>query len=325
MPNKNVHLTADQLKIQDARHHDPFSVLGLHRQGDLYSICVFAPQTRQLLLPLHHITLERIEGSDFFCWQGRTAITTPYQLQRVDTQGNSHLYHDPYSLPAQLSDFDMHLFGEGRHWHVYRILGAHLHQIAGVHGVLFATWAPNAERVSVVGDFNHWDGRCHPMRNRGQGGIWELFIPELKTGDLYKFEIRNRDSGEILTKTDPYGQQFEMRPQTSSIVCNENSWAWSDTPWMQQRKTFDWLHQPMSIYEVHLGSWQRDDNGHFLNYRELAHRLVEYVKTTGFTHIELLPITEHPLDASWGYQTTGYFAATRRFGSADDFRYFVDY
>ena len=325
MPNKNVHLNADQLKIQDARHHDPFSVLGLHRQGDLYSICVFAPQTRQLSLPLHHITLERIEGSDFFCWQGRTAITTPYQLQRVDTQGNSHLYHDPYSLPAQLSDFDMHLFGEGRHWHVYRILGAHLHQIAGVHGVLFATWAPNAERVSVVGDFNNWDGRCHPLRNRGEGGIWELFIPGLKTGDLYKFEIRNRDSGEILTKTDPYGQQFEMRPKTSSIVCNENSWTWSDTPWMQQRETFDWLHQPMSIYEVHLGSWQRDNNGHFLNYRELAHRLVEYVKTTGFTHIELLPITEHPLDASWGYQTTGYFAATSRFGSADDFRYFVDY
>ncbi len=158
MPNKNVHLSEGQLKIQDARHHDPFSVLGLHRQGDLYSICVFAPQTRQLSLPLHHITLERIEGSDFFCWQGRTSIATPYQLQRVDTQGHSHLYHDPYSLPAQLSDFDMHLFGEGRHWHVYRILGAHLHQIAGVHGVLFATWAPNAERVSVVGDFNNWDG-----------------------------------------------------------------------------------------------------------------------------------------------------------------------
>ena len=163
MPNKNVHLNADQLKIQDARHHDPFSVLGLHRQGDLYSICVFAPQTRQLSLPLHHITLERIEGSDFFCWQGRTAITTPYQLQRVDTQGNSHLYHDPYSLPAQLSDFDMHLFGEGRHWHVYRILGAHLHQINACRN-----------RITVRADCmdRDRDGCCPAYRYVAVGRVW---------------------------------------------------------------------------------------------------------------------------------------------------------
>ena len=329
MPNlktdPKTELSEDQLKIRNARHHDPFSVLGLHRIGDLNTICVYAPQTSQMSLPLHQIKLQRIADSDFFYWQGSTAISTPYQLQRTDSQGNTQHYHDPYSLPPQLSDFDMHLFGEGRHWHLYRILGAHLHETQGVHGVLFATWAPNAERVSIVGDFNQWDGRCHPMRNRGDTGIWELFIPGLQAGELYKFEIRNRDTGEILTKADPYGQQFEMRPKTSSQVCREGHWQWADTQWMQQRQKFDWLHQPMSIYEVHLGSWQRDSNHHFLNYRELAHRLVDYLQITGFTHIELLPITEHPLDASWGYQTTGYFAATSRFGDADDFRYFVDY
>jgi 1,4-alpha-glucan branching enzyme len=325
MPKENKHLSEGQLKIQAARHHDPFSVLGMHQQGGQYSVCVFAPHTRQLSLPEYQIELARLPDSDFFYWTGTTAVTAPYQLKRLDDQNHSSVYYDSYSFPPQLSDFDMHLFGEGRHWHIYRILGAHIHEIQGVQGVLFATWAPTAERISVVGDFNQWDGRCHPMRNRGATGIWELFIPGMKAGNLYKFEIRNRDSGDVFTKTDPYGQQFEQRPKTSSIISQENSWQWQDTNWMQQRQSFDWLHQPMSIYEVHLGSWQKDELGNFLNYRELAHRLVSYLETTGFTHIELLPITEHPLDASWGYQTTGYFAATSRFGSADDFRYFVDY
>ena len=325
MPKKTTHLNEAQLKIQAARHHDPFSVLGMHKQDNQTSVCVFSPHTQTLSLPQYQIELTRIPDSDFFYWAGSTAITTPYQLKRLDDQGNTRVYHDTYSFPTQLSDFDMHLYGEGSHWHIYRILGAHLCESQGVRGVLFATWAPNAERVSIVGDFNNWDGRTHAMRNRGAGGIWELFIPGLDAGAFYKFEIRNRNSGDVFTKTDPYGQQFEMRPKTSSIVCKENTWQWKDANWMQQRQSFDWLHQPMSIYEVHLSSWQKDEHGHFLNYRELAHRLVSYLQTTGFTHIELLPITEHPLDASWGYQTTGYFAATSRFGTTDDFRYFVDY
>ncbi|HID48544.1 MAG TPA: 1,4-alpha-glucan branching protein GlgB, partial [Chromatiales bacterium] len=192
-------------------------------------------------------------------------------------------------------------------------------------GMVFAVWAPNVERVSVVGDFNQWDGRCHPMRSRGGSGVWELFIPDLTAGTLYKLELRNRDSGEILIKTDPYARQYEMRPATAAIVVPDPDYAWQDQDWQAQRESADWLHRPLSVYEVHLGSWQRDAEGNFLNYRELAHRLVRYVSDLGFTHIELLPITEHPLDASWGYQTTGYFAPTRRFGEADDFRYFVDY
>ena len=190
--------------------------------------------------------------------------------------------------------------------------------------MLFATWAPSADRVSVIGNFNQWDGRCHPMRSRGSTGVWELFIPDLLPDDLYKFEIRSKD-GRILEKTDPYGQSFECRPKTASIVTHAESYHWQDNDWIERRKNSDWLHEPLSIYEVHLGSWQRTEDGHFLSYKELAHRLVDHVQTLGFTHIQLLPITEHPFDGSWGYQTTGYFAPTSRFGSPDEFRYFVDY
>jgi len=205
------------------------------------------------------------------------------------------------------------------------LLGAPQHAAGGVAGVLFAVWAPNAERVSVVGNFNRWDGRIHPMRVRGGSGIWELFIPNLCPGDLYKFEIRNRHSSAILLKSDPYGQHFELRPSTATIVTKPNTYAWRDEEWLDKRKSADWLHTPMSIYEVHLGSWRRGGEGEFIGYRELAHQLVEYVKDLGFSHIELLPITEHPYDASWGYQTTGYYAPTSRFGTPDDFRYFIDY
>ena len=194
-----------------------------------------------------------------------------------------------------------------------------------VAGILFAVWAPNADRVSVVGNFNDWDGRRHPMRVRGGSGVWELFIPDLELGQIYKYEIRNRQSGDVLLKADPYGQQHELRPRTGSIVPRGNNYAWADTAWMEQRSRQDWQHIPMSVYELHLGSWRRDPEGEFLNYREASHQLVDYVKHMGFTHIELMPITEHPFDLSWGYQTSGYFAPTSRFGDPDDFRYFVDY
>jgi len=319
-------LSTGQIKIMSARHHDPFAVLGLRRNGDSASVCVYSPTAETVSILPGDLELTRIPETDFFEWSGQSAeIPDRYQLKQVDAAGRISFDYDPYCFPSRLLDFDLHLFAEGRHWHIYRILGAHLHSVDGVDGVLYATWAPSAERVSVIGDFNDWDGRRHPMRSRGSTGVWELFIPGLGAGCLYKFEIRNVNSGQILQKTDPYGRQFELRPKTASMVSKDNDYQWKDQHWMQQRPVFDWLHQPISIYELHLGSWQRDESGNFLNYRDIAHRLVDYLSETGFTHIELLPVTEHPLDASWGYQTTGYFAPTSRFGDADDFRYFVDH
>lgn len=319
-------LNSGQTKILQARHHDPFTVLGLIQKKKQAKICVYSPNTQHICISPGNLEMSRVPDSDFFEWTGKASeVTCPYQLQKTDSSGYVSTNYDPYCFPEQLSEFDLHLFAEGKHWHIYRILGAHCHSIDNIKGVLFSTWAPSAERVSIIGDFNDWDGRRHPMRNRGSSGVWELFIPGLDAGCLYKFEIRNVNTGQVLQKTDPYGQQFENRPKTASVVTRENPYQWGDEEWMSQRLQHDWLHQPMSIYEVHLGSWQRDDEGNFLNYRELAHRLVDYIQETGFNYIELLPITEHPLDASWGYQTTGYFAPTSRFGDADDFHYFVNY
>jgi 1,4-alpha-glucan branching enzyme len=321
----NNQLDAELIKVAEARHHDPFSVLGRHQKDDQTSIKVFLPYAESVKLNHNNAIIERIEGTDFFeYYAGKEPLPQHYQLTWLDKSGTSHLDYDPYDFPVQLPEFDQHLFGEGKHWHVYQKLGSHLHTADGIEGVLFAVWAPSAGRVSVVGDFNRWDGRCHPMRSLGGGGLWELFVPGLQTGCLYKFEILNRFSNEILLKTDPYGQQFELRPNTSSIVPKIDNYAWQDGSWLDKRTTNNWLHGPMSIYEVHLGSWKLDEHGHFHNYRALAKQLVDYVKQMGFTHIELLPITEHPFDGSWGYQTTGYFAPTSRFGTPDDFRFFVD-
>ena len=318
-------LDVESIKISEARHHDPFAVLGRHLKDNQVHIKVYLPYAETVKLGHNNAAFQRITGTDFFEYKiGKEPLPQHYQISWTDKSGNTHLDYDPYDFPVQLPEFDQHLFGEGKHWHVYQKLGGHLHSADEIEGVLFTLWAPNAGRVSVVGDFNHWDGRCHPMRSLGGGGIWELFIPGLTEGCLYKFEILNRHSNEVLLKTDPYGQQFELRPNTSSIVIKENSYAWRDKQWMTQRARHDWLHEPMSVYEVHLGSWRRDKRGNFLNYRTLADHLVVYVKQLGFTHIELLPITEHPLDASWGYQTTGYFAPTSRHGTPDDFRYFID-
>ncbi len=322
---KPLKLTDDQQRILDARHHDPSSYLGLHREGDRACWRIFAPHTSDLLFTDSKHVFTRIHGTDFFEWCGQSdQIQDHEKLTRVNHKGEILQFYDPYSFPAQISDFDLHLFGEGKHWHIYRVLGAHCTQVDGVEGVLFATWAPSAERVSVIGDFNQWDGRIHAMRNRGSSGVWELFIPGLKDQDLYKFEIRNQASGRVVSKIDPYAREFEPRPKTACVVNADNTFDWGDEDWLGQRQQLDWLHTPMSIYEVHLGSWQRDEAGHFLNYRELADRLISHLQSTGFTHVELLPITEHPLDASWGYQTTGYFAPTSRFGQPDDFRYFVN-
>lgn len=309
-----------------ARHHDPFAVLGKHKNGATTTIRVFKPNTKLAFIESREQPMVRIGNSDIFEWQDDdNTLPEHYRVICIATDGTESVSYDPYNFTPQLPDYDIHLFAEGKHWHIYRFLGSHMKTVNGIDGVLFATWAPSAERVSVIGDFNQWDGRTHPMRVRGASGLWELFIPGLGEAELYRYEIRNRDSGEIHVKTDPYSQWMEMRPATASRVFKEDQFSWQDEVWLKQRKHADWLHQPMSIYEVHLGSWQRDHNHHFLNYRELAHRLVDHAHACNFTHIELLPITEHPLDASWGYQPSGYFAATSRFGNPDDLRYFIDY
>ncbi len=313
-------------RLLHGSQHDPFSVLGKVIIGAQGKVRVFVPGAASVQIEDNTRPMRRLADTDIFEWSGDTrALPDHYRLHCTDSSGHVYSYIDPYTFAPILSDFDLHLFGEGKHWHLYQHLGSHLREVDGVSGVLFATWAPNAERVSVVGDFNVWDGRSRPMRSCGDSGVWELFVPGLTAGDLYKYEIRHRESGSIHLKTDPYAQQFERRPHTASKVVHANEYQWLDTFWMEQRVHKDWLHEPMSVYEVHLGSWQRDENGEFLDYRELAQRLVDYLLPLGFNFIELLPITEHPLDASWGYQTTGYFAPTSRFGEPDDFRYFVDY
>lgn len=322
--NKQDVLSADLLRLSEARHHDPFSILGRHIDGHQATIRLFLPDTVSVLLLATDEPFKRIGTSDFFEWHGKAnKLEDYYLLSRRNNSSEVQTFYDPYCFPPQIPEFDLNLFSAGRHTHCFRVLGANIHAVEGIEGVLFATWAPNAERVSIVGNFNHWDGRTHPMRSCGASGVWELFIPGLEAGEHYKFEIRNRDGGQLLEKADPYARESELRPRTASIV-NASDYQWQDQAWMSRRSGQSWLHEPMSIYEVHLGSWQLDENAEFLNYRELAQRLLAYVKPLGFTHIELLPITEHPLDDSWGYQATGYYAPTKRFGSPDDFRFFVD-
>ena len=250
---------------------------------------------------------------------------TTYRLRFKFSDGNLLEMFDPYAFPPLLTDYDLYLSGEGTHYRKYEKLGAHVRELAGVSGVHFGVWAPNALRVSVVGNFNFWDGRVHPMRIRGETGIWELFIPGLDEGTLYKFEIKSR-AGFWGLKSDPYGFAAEKRPNNASVVVDIDKHQWNDAAWLTARAARDWLHSPMSIYEVHMGSWRRrrDDGNRWLTYRELADELIPYVKGMGYTHIEMMPVMEHPLDKSWGYQTVGYFAVTSRFGTPEDFMHFVD-
>ena len=312
-------------RLFTARHHDPFAILGLHPDPAGWVLRVFRPDAAKvtLLLPQGAAAMLKTDERGLFEWRGALAPVRPWRLA-IEAGGQSFDITDPYAFGPLLSDQEIHLFNEGRLLEAWRSLGAQPMQWDGVDGVRFAVWAPNAERVSVVGGFNNWDGRVHAMRSRGGSGIWELFIPGLASGDLYKFEIRNRDTGAILVKADPFAQCFEIRPGTAAVVPTPARHTWGDSEWMQARAKHDWLHAAMNIYEVHAGSWRRHPDGRFYNWRELAEALVPYVADLGYTHLELLPITEHPLDESWGYQTTGYFAPSSRFGSADDFRFFVD-
>ncbi|MBW4933198.1 1,4-alpha-glucan branching protein GlgB [Marinobacter sp. F4206] len=222
-----------------------------------------------------------------------------------------------------LSEFDLHLFNEGRHWHIYNVLGAHLCKSKGVEGVRFSVWAPQAQAVSVIGDFNAWASGRDEMASTGDSGVWSCFIPEVKPGALYRFCITGPD-GQKLEKIDPYGQAFELRPASAAVVVERGHFAWQDGDWLTRRSHWNWQEAPISIYEVHAASWRHHGSGRWLTYRELADQLIPYVLEMGFTHIELLPLTEHPLDESWGYQTTGYYAPTSRFGSPDDLRYLID-
>jgi 1,4-alpha-glucan branching enzyme len=321
-------------RLLSAQMHDPHRWLGLHaldhengvlrayRPGALEAyILSIDGSGKTIRTPMQ----QEEEFPGLFLWTGSLASCALHpRILWVDHDGSATTEVDPYSFSPSISEFDLHLFGEGRHWHAHRMLGAHRHTQDGVSGVRFAVWAPEAERVSVVGDFNRWDGRAHPMSVHGSSGVWELFIPDLPTESLYKFEIRNRNTGEILVKTDPYAQAYEYRPHTASRVIDTDTFKWSDEAWLHRRDPYAWKQRPLSIYEVHLGSWQRGPDGRFLTYRELAERLIPYVRDHGFTHIELLPVTEHPFDGSWGYQTTGFFAPTSRFGSPDDFRHLVN-
>jgi len=234
--------------------------------------------------------------------------------------------YDAYAFPPLLSDFDLYLMGEGTHYQKYEKMGAHPVVVDGIAGVQFSVWAPNAMRVSVVGDFNQWDGRISPMRNRGPSGVWELFVPGLAEGAIYKYEIRPMSGGAPLLKSDPYGFRAELRPNTGSIVTRLDHHQWNDAGWMDWRSRNDWLSSPIAIYEIHLGSWRRNaqDGWRWLSYGELADQLIPYLKQMNYTHVELMPVMEHPFDGSWGYQTLGYFAATSRYGTPADFMAFVD-
>src|SRR5271156_2356712 len=267
-----------------------------------------------------------IDASALGLSSGASIPPSAYRLRFRFPDGAEFETYDAYAFPPILSEYDLYLSGEGTHYLKYEKLGAHVREVAGVRGVQFGVWAPNARRVSVVGDFNFWDGRVHPMRHRGSSGIWEIFIPGLDEGEVYKFEILSSVGGLLGLKTDPYGFAGEMRPNNASVVRTIDGHKWKDTAWMESRSLRDWLHSPMTIYELHAGSWRRkpEEENRWLTYRELADELLPYVKRMGFTHIELLPIMEHPLDASWGYQTVGYFAVTSRFGSPADFMYFLD-
>jgi 1,4-alpha-glucan branching enzyme len=313
-------------RLLAARHHDPFAVLGRHPlPGGGTLVRVFSPATVAVTLPEAGAALARLGDTDLFEYRGDgRGLPARYRVRRELDGGAVVERVDPYCFPPLLPEQELTAFNEGRHWHAWWLLGAHALAVDGVAGVRFAVWAPDAERVSVVGPFNGWDGRCHPMRSRGGSGVWELFLPGLAAGELYKYEIRNRASGELLLKSDPYARQAELRPATASVVAAPAAHEWGDAGWLAARAAAPWLHAPFSAYEVHLGSWRRRADGGFLGYREIAEQLAPWVRDMGFTHVELLPVTEHPLDESWGYQPSGYFAPTRRFGEPDDLRWFVD-
>ncbi len=333
---------ADVLRLTRGEHGEPFAALGPHVvQGadgrPALAIRAFVPGAIMVKVKRGRgsTVMERVHESGLFeaVFEGEGAPFA-YKLEITLVLGGDSVTvvrDDPYRFGPILTSFDLHLFAEGTHVELYDRMGAHARAHERVPGVAFAVWAPHAQRVSVVGNFNRWEGRAHPMRLRPEAGIWELFVPGLGPGEVYKYEILGAD-GVRRGKADPLGRFMERRPDTASIVVSEQTRPWKDTAWVRRRARAQAPDQPMSIYEVHLGSWKRgpvedeeaEPGGRFLSWNELAEQLVPYVADLGFTHLELMPVTEHPLDQSWGYQTVGYFAPTARFGTPDEFRAFVD-
>jgi 1,4-alpha-glucan branching enzyme len=321
----------DYFPLVEARHCDPFRILGIRSLQDHFLARVLRPDASELAVILDGKgakaqQLSRVDEHGLF--EGEIAGFTEgisYTLEITGHDGRKWRERDAYSFPPVLGEMDIYLFNEGTHYDIYKKLGAHVKVIGDVPGVHFAVWAPSAQRVSVVGDFNNWDGRVHQMRKLVPSGVWEIFLPGVHEGAHYKFEIRGAH-GDVFLKTDPYAFFAQHGVQTGCMVFDLGRYQWSDEEWMHKRPQVDSYNSPMSIYEVHIGSWQRipEDGNRALSYRELGDRLIPYVKEMGFTHIELMPVMEHPFDGSWGYQVVNYYAPTSRFGNPDEFRNFVD-
>jgi len=321
----------DYYPLIEARHCDPFRILGIRGAEGEAIARVFRPDAAGVTLVEEggigrRFDLVKKDYIGVFEREfGAEAPPLRYRCEYTGHDGATWTQLDPYAFPPVLGEIDIYLFNEGTHYDIYKKIGAHMIELEGVRGVHFSVWAPNAQRVSVVGDFNHWDGRVHPMRKMVPAGIWEIFIPEAPEGSHYKFEIRG-PHGDVFLKTDPMALYAQHGTQTGCIVFDLNRYTWADDEWMAARAEHDAIHSPMSIYEVHLGSWQHvwEEGDRSLSYHELGERLIPYVKEMGFTHIELMPVAEHPFDGSWGYQVVNYYAPTSRFGNPDDFRAFVD-
>ncbi len=325
--------------IINATHGSPFHVLGPHiiEENGTSALVVraFLPQASakaevfleiQKKEPARHPMRRAAPEGLFEVEVPRTKKIPTYRLVIVEPDGRETPLHDPYTFGPLLTDFDLQLLGEGQHFQSYEKLGAHPREVNGIKGVNFAVWAPNAQRISIIGDFNQWDGRRHPMQRRNDGGIWELFVPDIGVGERYKYALVSNQRGYYTERADPYGFAAEVRPATASIVYDLERYQWHDDTWMAERAQRQALDAPITIYEVHLGSWQRvpEEKGRFLTYLELAEQLPKYVREMGYTHVEFLPVSEHPYDGSWGYQPVGMYAPTSRFGSPDDFRALVD-
>jgi 1,4-alpha-glucan branching enzyme len=319
-------ISKDEIKaIIEGRHGNPFAVLGIHAAGKSTVVRAFVPFAETLeVLALDGRTLgtlDRHHDAGYFDGKVKLKAREIVRL-KASNAGGEWIVLDPYSFGPVLGEVDDYLTAEGSHFDLYDKLGAHLMNHEGIDGVHFAVWAPNAERASVIGDFNAWDGRRHPMRKRSSG-VWEIFVPELKEGSTYKFELISNGQ-KLPLKSDPFAFSAEVRPKTASRVARTDNFVWHDQDYLNKRAQLDPRRTPMSIYEVHAGSWRRKDGTFFFTYRDLADQLIPYVKDMGFTHIELLPVSEHPFDPSWGYQPTGMYAPTSRFGRPDDFAHFVD-
>jgi 1,4-alpha-glucan branching enzyme len=311
-------------------HGDAFRVLGPHsirkkQSQGRWEVRAFLPQAESadVLIAGQPFPMSKQNEQGFFC-ASLQGGPQRYSIRALLWDGRSIDIEDPYRFGPLISDSDLYLHTEGTLHEAYQSLGAHLVEVDGVRGVRFAVWAPNAECATVTGEFNDWDTRRHPMRRRN-GGVWELFIPGLAAGTAYKYYIRSSIAGYRQLKADPYAFYCETPPKSASVVWDIAQYQWADAAWMESRaKTAELLKSPVAIYEVHAESWMRGPQGEPLTYREMAVKLVQYVKLMGYTHVELLPIMEHPFSGSWGYQVIGYFAPTSRFGTPDDFKYFVD-